>query len=136
METVKWTNQKVCDVIKEARQAGKIAAQNKLNELMGIGPAFAVCEKGNIVGTMLDCCGYASLKIKARGKFYLLAKKISNENSQYRFLCGPAYGGGGGLSIFDSTFRQEMSVNIAACRGQAEVLAKHGIEVRVESRID
>lgn len=137
---VKWNPQKVVDVIKEAREAGCIAAQEKLKELQSHGPKYVVTDEtddSKPIDTMLDVCGFAHLVISARGKFYLLAKKISKENRNYRFHCDrDSYMGGGWLSIYDSTFRQEMSVNIAACRGQKEILAKYGIEARVDSRID
>jgi len=132
---MKWTEEKVLEVIKEARNAGHFAAQKKLNELRRVGPKFAVTDNGRVVDTMLDVCGFANLKINARGKFYLLAKKLSN-NMSNRFSCGRAYYGGGHLNIFDSAMRQEMSVNVAACKGQQVVLLKYGIESRIESRID
>jgi len=135
--TVKWTKQKVVDVIKEARNAGSLAAQKKFSELNSIGPKYEVIQGNKVVGSMLDVCGFAHLKITARGKFYLLAKEISKENPQYRFSCNrSSYYGGGWLSIYDSTNRQEISVNVAACKGQQEVLAKYGITAQVESRID
>ena len=132
---VKWTEQIVLEVINEARKAGSMTAEQKLAELQGKGPQFTVCEDDKVVGTMLDVCGFANLKISARGKFYLLAKKLS-DNPIHRFHCCRSYYGGGSLAIFDSTGRQEMSVNIAACEGQAKVLEAHGIECEITSRID
>jgi len=131
----KWTERKVLEVIAEARKAGQVTADEKLAKLQGKGPRFAVCEGDEVVGTMLDVCGFANLKISARGKFFQLAKKLA-VNPSARFFCVNGYYGGGSLSIFDSTCRQEMSVNIAACNGQAKVLAKYGVGARVESRID
>ena len=132
-----WDRQKIVDVIEEARNAGRLSAQKKLNELRNAGPKFAVTDGERVVDTMLDVCGFAHLSINARGKFYLLAKKISKENRQYRFHCDrDSYNGGGWLSIYDSTMRQEMSVKIAACKGQQEVLLKYGIESRIKSWID
>lgn len=132
-----WNEKKVLDVIHEARLAGKVTGDAKLAELRNAGPRYAVTDgvTDRVIDTMLDVCGFASLRIKARGKFYLLAKRLGG-NTGRRFNCQRAYYGGGSLAIFDSTFRQEMSVNTAACRGQAEVLAKYGIEANVESRID
>lgn len=135
MKATKWTEQKVLKVIQEARDLGRIAAQKKLQELQNAGPQFAVTEGLNIVGTLLDVCGFANLKISARGKFYTIAKELSKQH-EHRFSCGRRYHGGGYLSIFDSTKRQEISVNEAACKGQAEVLKKYKIEAIVESRID
>lgn len=133
--SVKWTPQLVASVISEARKAGIAAAEYKLDSLQNAGPRWEVKDGEQIVGTMLDVCGFANLTIKARGKFYLLAKKLS-ENPVVRIHCCKAYNGGGSLSIFDSTIRQEMSVNIAACEGQAVVLRAYGIECGISSRID
>lgn len=132
---VKWTENLVLSVIDEARKAGSITANQKLAELQEQGARYAVVDGEKVVGKMLDVCGFANLKISARGKFYLLAKKLSNDPQQ-RLHCGRAYYGGGSLSIFDSTFCQEMSVNIAACQGQAKVLEAYGIKTNVTSRID
>lgn len=139
----KWTEQRVLSVIAEARKAGRIFATRKLAELQAAGPKYAVCDESQndkVVGTMLDVCGFANLKISARGKFFQLAKRLSQRRSpagtMFRFYCEVSYGGGGWLSIYDSTNRQEMSVNVAACKGHAQVLAKYEIESSVESRID
>lgn len=133
---VKWTNQLVLAVIAEARKAGSITANQKLEELQNHGAQFAVIDSREVVSTMLDVCGFANMKISARGKFFQLTKKLSTNGSGHRFLCGNAYRGGGSLSIFDSTFRQEMSVNIAACQGQAKILEGYGIKCQIQSRID
>lgn len=133
-----WTEAKVLEVIQEAREEGRRHAQMKLSALQQQGPKYRVfneSEPEKTIDTMLDLCGFATLKISARGKFYLLAKKLSDDRS-LRFSCCCGYYGGGRLNIFDSSFRQEMSVNIAACEGQKKVLAQYGIEARIESRID
>ena len=132
--TVKWTDQLVLSIIDEARKAGRNAADEKLTGLQRKGPQFAVQDGNRTVGTLLDVCGFANLKISARGKFFQLAKKLST-NSNLRFLCTNAYRGGS-LAIFDSTMRQELSVNIAACQGQAKVLEAYGIKCQIQSRID
>jgi hypothetical protein len=142
-DQITWTEKKVLGVIRECRAAGQKAAKEKLADLQKAGPAFAVCtetapfsdEIDQVVGTMLDVCGGAYLKIKARGKFYALAKKLS-ENDSYRFGCYRGYYGGGRLSIFDMSGRQEMSVNIAACHAAGDVLDKYGIENTTDSYID
>ncbi len=141
---IKWTEQKVLDVIDEARKVGSIFAALRLAELKTAGPKWAVCDdnrNGAVVDTMLDVCGFANLQISARGKFFQLAKRLSSEvvattGHQRRFYCEVAYRGGGWLSVYDSTNRQEMSVNVAACKGHQQVLIKYGIESSVESRID
>jgi len=133
--TVKWTNQLVLAVIAEARRAGFIAANQKLNDLQTCGAQFTVMDGGEVISTMFDVCGFANLKISARGKFFQLAKKLCS-TSQQRFYCCNGYRGGGFLAIYDSTMRQEMSVNVAACKGQAQVLEAYGIKYQIESRID
>ncbi len=77
---VKWDNHKVLDVIHEARNVGCIAAQKKLDELKSAGAKYALIDDvtNKIVDIMLDVCGFAHLKISARGKFYLLARKLSD----------------------------------------------------------
>jgi len=132
---IKWTDQMVLAIIEEARKAGSIAAEEKLQELQNVGPQYGVRDGSQTVGTMLDVCGFAHLKIKAKSSFYLRAKKLS-QNTHLRFLCNKGYYGGGELSIFDSTMRQEMSVNVAACQGQARILEAYGIECSISSRID
>jgi len=132
---IKWTNQLVLNVIEEARIAGYIAATKRLVELQSQGAKFAIMDGERIAGTMLDVCGFASLKISARGKFFQLAKKLAI-NPSARFFCVNGYYGGGSLSIFDSTNQIEMSINIAACQGQAKVLEGYGIKCQIQSRID
>ena len=134
----KWTEELVLSVINEARLAGKVCAEAKLAELTRAGPAFMIKDdmnKDKVVGALLDVCGNAVLKIRARGKFYLLAKKLSVDRSR-RFHCTRGYYGGGRLNIFDSTMRQEMSVNVAACKGQQRVLEAYGIPATIKSQID
>jgi len=135
MAKVKWTEEKVLDVIKECRVAGTRAAQEKMAELQKAGPKYAVTQGNRIVDTMLDVCGFANLKISARGKFFQLAKKLAKDRTS-RFYCDNAYRGGGYFSVYDTTRRQEMSVNRASCAAMVPVLDKYGIEARVETRID
>ena len=138
----KWTKDSVIEVIRMARDAGVFAATRRLVALQAQGPAFTVHNtdaEGNTgppIDTMLDVCGFAHLAISARGKFFQIAKRICQEDRTLRFYCTNAYRGGGHLSIYDSTIRQEMSVNAAACKGQATILAEYGIEARVETQID
>ena len=133
----KWTEEKVLSVIQECRQEGLKHAQMKLSELQDRGPQYVVTndDTGKPIDTLLDLCGFAHLRISAKSKFYRTAKKLA-ETREYRFSCGKAYYGGGRLNIFDSTFRQEISVNIAACEGQSEILAQYGIESTIDSRVD
>lgn len=133
---IKWTDELVLGLIGEARAAGQKTAAAKLESLQNAGPQFVVKDGSRTVGTMLDCCGNAHLKISARGKFFQIAKRLSKDNFRIRFLANNGYRGGGELAIFDSTNRQEMSVNIAACQGQAQILKAYGIECTISSRID
>ena len=133
----KWTNEKVLKVIDEARKLGRITAADKLTELFNARPKYSIHDenRNNRVGTMLDVCGFANINISARGKFFQLAKKLSAAG-EHRFYCVVGYRGGGTLSIFGSSNRQEMSVNKAACVGQARVLNSYGIETSITTRID
>ena len=137
MQTTKWTNESVLKVIQECRKAGRLAANQHLATLQASGPKFNVIDDMQpnkpIIGQLLDVCGFAWIIIPARGKFYLLAKKLSESE---RFRCQRAYKGGGHLSIFDTTMRQEMSVNVAANKAMTEVLKKYNIDACVHSRID
>lgn len=136
-------------LIQGAREAGAKAAEEKLAALQAAGPAWKVVENapGDVfhdparptrtVGTLLDVCGFANLRIAARGWFYLTAKRLTQQGTDnYRFVAGTSYHGGGRLAIFDMTFRQELSVNEAANQAAADYLKAHGIEATVESRID
>jgi len=134
----KWTNEKVLKVIDEARKLGRVTAADKLTELQNAGPKYSAHDENRnnrCVGTMLDVCGFASIRISARGKFFQLAKKLA-ATGNYRFYCVVDYQGGGSLSIYDSSHRQEMSINKAACVGQARVLNSYGIQTRIATRID
>jgi hypothetical protein len=139
---IKWTDEAVKRVIAVARTAGGFAATMKLADLQEAGPAFTIHNedfsgnRGPAIGTLLDICGGATLKISARGKFFQIAKRLSQEDRSLRFYCTNAYRGGGRLSIYDSTNRQEMSVNKAAADAHAAVLAEYGISARVETYID
>jgi hypothetical protein len=142
MAKVKWTEELVIEVVNRCRIAGTAAAKAKLAELVQAGPRYAVYNSdlagnhiGNAVGTLLDVCGFANLRISARGKFFQLAKTLYKE-SHYRFFCTTAYYGGGHFSVFDTTMRQEMSVNTAACKAMVPILSEYGISATVESRID
>lgn len=133
---MKWSNETVLEVIEEARLAGAKEAAAQLELLRKNGPKYeVVSESGKAIDTMLDVCGFAYLKISARGKFYSIAKKLSAGNKQ-RFICCHSYNGGGYLNIFDCTHRQELSVNRAAMRGASRILEKYGITSSVVSRID
>ena len=136
MDKVKWTDEKVLSVIDEARLAGAVSARAKLVELIQAGAKWSITDQNDKeIGRMLDVCGFAHLSIKAVGSFYLIAKHLSVKRTM-RFTCDLAHGGGGWLSIYDSTNRQEMSVNKAACKGQAEVLRKYGLSPIVKVQID
>lgn len=78
----KWTEQLVLEVIENAHRLGKIAAADKLAELQKAGPKWAVCQETapfsgkveKVVDTMLDVCGFANIRISARGKFSKLPR--------------------------------------------------------------
>ena len=125
-------------IVQEARQAGRIAAQKKLAELQKAGPQWNVVDDntGRNVGQMLDCCGFANIQLKDhRGQFWREFKKLAKENNS-RVYCAGAGQYGGWIDIFDMTGRQEVSVNEAACEGALEVLRKYGVEGYVTTRLD
>jgi len=140
----KWTDERVLGVIAEARQAGRVAAEVKLQELMAAGPKWNVYGgppgKEELAGTMLDLCGGAWLVIDTKQPFYRAASRLSSKEpgrSPHRFMCQRQYGGGGMLSIFDMTGRQELSVNEAAEKAAKKVLERHGVNViRVHTYVD
>lgn len=133
----KWTNELVEKVVIECRQAGAKSAAAKLAELSNAGPQYSVMSGGRQVGVMLDVCGFANVKLAtARGKFFQLAKKLCKESPELRFNCDNRYYGGGHFNVYDCSMRQEMSINVAACRAMADVLSGYGIECSVESHID
>jgi len=137
MAKTKWTEEKVLEVVKECREAGTIAAAEKMAELTKAGPKYGVMSGGVQIDTMLDVCGFANVKLKsARGKFFQLAKKLCKEDRTSRFNCSNHYHGGGHFNVYDCSRRQEMSVNKAAMSGVATVLSGYGIDCYVESRID
>jgi len=142
MAKVKWTEKLVIEVVDRCRIAGKAAAAAKLAELVKAGPKYAVYNsdltgrQGSCVGVLLDNCGFANLGISARGKFFQLAKKLSQDRPELRFFCTNSYYGGGHFSVFDTTMRQEVSVNAAACKAMVPILSEYGISATVHSRID
>lgn len=129
-------------IMQEATEAGNKAGAEKLAQLEGNGPAFAVIENSpkdgifydkakptRVVGTMLDVCGFAWVMLtNARGAFAQYFKKTDRASNGYR--------GGMTISVRFSGFRQEMSVNEAQARAAADVFNKYGFEARMESRID
>ena len=126
----------VKDVVLECRQAGKEAGSAQLAKLQGKGAAWVVKSGNEVVGTMLDVCGFAWCKISAQSGFYRKAKKVAQDR-HLRFSCGKAYPKGGRFSVYDMNMRQEMSVNEAAASAVAEVLKSHGVPgVYMASRID
>jgi len=135
---MKWTPEKVKEVVQECRRAGALASEEKLKELQGNGAQWIVKDSftGKPVGTMLDLCGGAWVVIDAKQGFYRVAKKVAEDRS-LRFSCNRNYGGGGMFSVYDMNARQEISVNEAASRAVADVLKKHGVKVKyVKTYID
>jgi hypothetical protein len=139
---VSFTEDSVIAIIKEAREAGRIAAQKQLETLMKAGPQWNVVDgfTGNLAGQMLDVCGGAWINIDAKQSFYRAASKMTKEHSniqRWRFHCGRAYRGGGMISIYDSSSRQEMSINESVAKAQMDVLVSYGVKVNgIHSYID
>ena len=124
-------------IIDEAREAGRKAAQVKLEELKRVGPVWIVTDDltGKSVGTMLDVCGFAhiNLKISGHDKRWQELKRLAEVNTNRIHVWSD---GSKTLSIFDMSMRQELSVNESACEGALTVLKNHGFDGYVESRID
>lgn len=134
------TKAKYDAILKEAEAAGTKAANEKLAELQGNGPAFAVVENSptdgifynknkptKVVGTMLDVCGFAWTIIEnARTGFAQYLKSIGRASNGYR----------GGMTVYARTKRQEMSVNVAYARAVAKVFTEYGFSSYIGSRID
>jgi len=131
--STKFSEKDVLAIVQEARAEGRKAGEEQLKKLQGQGDKWVVKDgfTGREVGRMLDLCGDAWLVIDAKQQFYRVAKKLSDGDNvqRYRFSCGRNYGGGGMLSIFDMSNRQEISVNEACNRKAREVLERHGIKV-------
>ena len=131
MTAKKWTDQSVMALLNEARKVGYEAGQAKLKELCEaqgktptyIHPIYGMC------ASMLDLCGYSNFIIEAKGLFYKIAKRLSETNSN-RIYCRRAYGGGGSLSIFDMSNRQEFAINKACYDEARKVLENAGINIK------
>jgi len=133
---MKFTEEKVKQIVRECREAGRIASIQKLNELQGKGIQWVVKDGNRTVGGMLDLCGFASIHIDAKQGFYRVAKKVAEDNS-LRFMCGKGYPSGGRFNVFDTNNRQEISVNEASAKAVASVLESYGVTgVYVSSRLD
>ena len=123
------TEERVKIMIAEAREAGRKAGLEQLAKLQAEGDKWKVKdESGREVGKMLDLCGGAWLVIDAKQAFYRIAKELSKDN-RLRFSCDRNYSGGGHLSIYDMSNRQEASVNKACYEAAKEVLEKQGVKV-------
>ena len=140
METLSQTRK----IVGEARQAGRLAAEKKLDELLKAGPKFEVFDvdlggrpkPGAKRYPMLDLCGDADIYItNHRSKFWKDFKKLA-DNRTNRLYCSGVGPYGGWISIFDMTRQQEISVNEAANRAAAAVLQEHGIDCHVRTRLD
>ena len=138
------------EVMSEAITKANQAGREKLNELARSGPKFSVhntglsgeCTPNNIVGTMLDVCGFAWLQADGNSPLVRALKKIGtkddsttiNGNGWFLLKCSRGYH----MSILTGNRRQEMSVNEAEVKAALEVLRTHGLADGVcsMSRID
>lgn len=105
-------------------------------KLVAAGPAYDVrnadlitgAAYGPSLGTMLDLCGFAGVKIRpANSSFvrYLRSQGVGR-NDSYE----------GGYWVSAQTHRQEISVNEAWASAFAEVLRAAGIDAWMDSRLD
>lgn len=138
--------ERMLNIIQEAREAGKKAAEIKYLELLNAGPKYEVFESdltdkpipGGGRWKLLDLCGFATINVRMHGRDprwqALKALDLDREN---RIMVHDKYSGmPKSLAIFDMTMRQEISVNEAADNAAAEVLKAHGIECWVTTRLD
>lgn len=136
---MKWTDEKVIEVVDECRKAAKSAAQDKLNELClkyGKPPTYIHPEYGRCA-SMLGMCGGAWVVIGARSGFYRAAKKLSQERRHLRFSCRKGYPKNGTFNVYDTHSRQELEVDEAAAHAIKDVLDSHDIPTKwVHTYID
>ncbi len=143
------------EILEEAVAVAQAAAEEQLKKLSAAGPAFAVVNdpdvmgNSNVVGTMLDVCGFSSMSFKCKGKnriFYrYLQKRFTGKDrwgetviqGKNWSLQKSSYGSGIDVSLnYPLKMRQEMSVKDEALHAAAKHLELYGIITYVQSRID
>jgi len=142
----KLTDTGLATLLEKARQAGTVAAKEQLTKLESSGPQWNIVNDktfggdGKVVGQMLDVCGFASIHIPngRAGIVRQLKRVIETKQLVKRAYFHKGYYGGFGLSLFDMTNRQEMSVNEAAEQAALDTLkaAIPELKAHVTTRID
>jgi len=130
----------------KAREIGRKAANDQLTKLQRQGSKWAIVDDNSnkVVGQMLDCCGFAWIKIPGRGKIVKAFKKLAEHKDfqdgyileKEKMSISKAYNRGYNLNLGLNIGRQEMSVNEEAAYTASEFLNSAGLECRCESRID
>tara|TARA_Y100000034_G_C6895105_1_gene412523 strand:- start:1988 stop:2659 length:672 start_codon:yes stop_codon:yes gene_type:complete len=146
-------------IIEEACQASITAAEARLYELEGGPDAWSVIDNApsdgvfynpekptREVGRMKDLCGFADVRMKAKGKareFVKFVKYRGKETSNNWWDYGSmqlskSYDVGFYIwpPLGEASSTQYISVKEAGCKAFSGVLNRHGIECRTESRLD
>ena len=135
------------DILEKAIVEGKKAAMAKLADLEAQGSKWIVKDgfTGQEVGRMLDLCGFAHIEISGRNPLVSWIKKHAEkdgngdyklETQQGRVRLYKGYKTGYNLYLPVECGRQEISVAVAGYQAALRVLAEHGIDSYVVSRLD
>jgi len=139
------------DILEKAIVEGRKTAMAKLADLEAQGPKWRVVDDPNftvkpkVYGTMLDLCGFAHIKVSGRNSLVSWIKKhaekdgngdykLETQNGRVRLY--RSYKTGYNLYLPVECGRQEISVLTAGYEGALRVLAEHGIDGYVVSRLD
>lgn len=136
-------------IMAEAGTAAAKAAEETFRKLEANGPAYTVHNadiltgaKGPAIGTMLDLCGGAWIRIKGTSPLVRVLKKIGRPDGSYPptfegdgwRISKDSYAGGYHLGFsYRLRVRQEASVHENAMTAAAEVLKAHGISAHVHT---
>ena len=146
-------------IIEEACQASVTAAEARLYELEGGPDAWSVVENApgdsvfynpekptREVGRMKDLCGFADVRMKAKGKGKEFVRFVKSRGEESRnnwwnygqMQLSKSYDVGFYIwpPLGEASSTQYISVKEAGCKAFSGVLNQHGIECRTESRLD
>ena len=127
---IKMKNPTYDAIIKSAEKEANEAANKWLTMAKKRGPLFEVMSGGCNVGSLLDVCGGAYLKVTdGRRKFVKYLLDSYNSNSHYRSCVTIPH---------DFLGRQERGLHEAACKAYFKVLQENNVDcgLRYHSYID
>lgn len=133
---------RIIDLVKEAQKIGRRAAQSQLAKLEKAGPRWALKDAftKKPAGTMLDVCGFGSIKISGRGKIISAFKKLGErDGDRYVFegiYVSKSHFQGGYYLELKLTNSQYLSVNEKAVQEASDFLSSMGFKCEWSSRID